>query len=265
MTKKRVKRIIATVCLMAATTGLAAEWTDSRDVEALFSDAGVSGTFVLYDVAENRFVGFDQARAETRYIPASTFKVPHTLIGLAEGVVNDVDQVLPYGGEPQRFSSWERDMSLRDALPISNVPIYKGLASEITLNRMAENLALMNYGNGEIGAVVDDFWLVGPLTVSAVEQAVFLADLAQNELPYPANLQEQVRDITLIEQGDDWALHAKTGWTNAPDPNIGWWIGWVVKQGRVYSFAVNIDIVDASDAEKRIPLGRESLIALGVL
>jgi len=260
-----MKKIIAAALLIAANNGFAADWTDSPAIATLFSEAGVAGTFVLYDVAEDRFLGFDQTRAETRYIPASTFKVPHTLIGLAEGVVADVDQVMPYGGEPQRYSMWERDMSLRDALPISNVPVYKGLAGRITLDRMAENIALMDYGSGEIGTAVDDFWLVGPLTISAVEQTVFLADLAQNELPYPEGLQEQVRDLTLLELGEDWALHAKTGWTDAPDPDIGWWVGWVVKQGRVYSFAVNIDIVDASDAEKRIQLGRKSLAALGVL
>ncbi|WP_024459744.1 class D beta-lactamase [Marinimicrobium sp. LS-A18] len=260
-----MKIIVAAVLLMASSNGFTAEWTDSADIEKLFSDAEVAGTFVLYDVAEDKLVGFDRARAETRFIPASTFKVPHTLIGLAEGVVADVDEVLPYGGEPQPYSSWEQDMSLRDALPISNVPVYKGLARRITRERMTENISLMGYGNREIGAEVDNFWLVGPLTISAVEQVLFLADLAQNKLPYPVDLQGQVRDITLVEQGKDWALHAKTGWTDAPDPEIGWWIGWVVKQGKVYSFAVNIDIIDDSDAEKRIQLGRESLIALGVL
>lgn len=260
-----MKRIITAVLLIVGNNGLAAEWMDSPEVEALFSEAGVTGTFVLYDVAEDKFVGFDRTRAETRYIPASTFKVPHTLIGLAEGAVADVDEVLPYGGEPQRFSRWEQDMSLRDALPISNVPVYKGLARRITLDPMTENIALMGYGNQEIGTVVDSFWLVGPLTISAVEQAVFLADLAQSRLPYPDELQEQVRDITLIEQDEDWALHAKTGWTDAPDPEIGWWVGWVVKQGRVYSFAVNIDIIEDSDAGKRVQLGRDSLAALGVL
>lgn len=260
-----MKRIIAAVLLIAANNGFAAEWTDSLDIETLFSEAGVTGTFVLYDVAEDKFVGFDRARAEKRFIPASTFKVPHTLIGLAEGAVTDVDEVLPYGGEPQPYSSWERDMSLRDALPISNVPVYKGLARRITRDRMAENIELMGYGNREIGSVVDNFWLAGPLTISAVEQTVFLADLAHNELPYPADLQEQVRDITLLEQGENWALHAKTGWTDAPDPEIGWWVGWVVKQRKVYSFALNIDILDDSDAKERVRLGRESLSVLGVL
>lgn len=260
-----MKILIAIVCLLTSSYSFSAEWLNSLAIEKLFSDAKVDGTFVLYDVSEDRFIGFDKARSETRFIPASTFKIPNTLIGLSEGVVENVDEVLPYGGKPQPYSSWEKDMSLRDALPISNVPVYQGLARRITVERMAKNLNVIGYGNSEVGSVVDRFWLAGPLKISAVEQAIFLAELAQNKLPYPSEIQDQVREITLIEQGETWSLHGKTGWSDTPDPDVGWWVGWVLKEGKVYSFALNIDIVDAFDAKKRVSLGRESLSVLGIL
>lgn len=260
-----MKKIIGIFFLIASNYVSAIEWKNSPDIEKLFSDAAVQGTFVLYDVTENTFIGFDRKRAETRFIPASTFKVPHTLIGLAEKAVESIDEILPYGGKQQPFSSWEKDMSLRDAMPISNVPVYQELARRITLDRMAKNLALLGYGNKQVGVAVDTFWLRGPLAISAVEQAVFLADLAQNKLPYTTKIQDQVREMTRLEHGDSWALHAKTGWTDTPDPDIGWWVGWVVKQGKTYSFALNIDILEASDAKKRVELGRKSLTILGVL
>ena len=258
-------RILVVFTIVVSSHVYATEWRHSSDIEELFIAANVQGTFVLYDVAENTIIGFNKKRAETRFIPASTFKVPHTLIGLAESAVESVDEVLPYGGEPQPFSSWERDMSLRDAIPISNVPVYQGLARRITLDRMAKNLALIGYGNSEVGTAIDKFWLEGPLTISAVEQVVFLAALAQNKLPYTTKTQGQVREITRLEAGDEGVLHGKTGWTDTPDPEVGWWVGWVVKQGKVYSFALNIDIVEASDAQKRVELGRTSLTALGLL
>lgn len=260
-----MKRIVAIILLVASSCAFASEWSDSANIEQLFVDAGVSGTFVLYDVTEDKFVGFNPIRAKTRFIPASTFKIPHTLIGLAEGVVKSVDEVLPYGGKPQPFSSWEKDMSLRDALPISNVPIYQGLARRVKRDRMAANVTLINYGNNDIGRVVDNFWLAGPLKISAMEQASFLATLAQNKLPYPSEIQKQVREITLLKKGEEWSLHGKTGLTDTPDPDIGWWVGWVVQQEKIYSFALNIDILHASDANKRVQLGRDSLSALGLL
>jgi beta-lactamase class D len=258
-------RIIGAFFLMISSCVSATEWKHSADIEEIFSDAEVRGTFVLYDAAENIFVGFDRKRAETRFIPASTFKVPHTLIGLAEGAVENVDEVLPYGGKKQLFSSWEKDMSLREAMPVSNVPVYQELARRITLDRMAKNLTLIGYGNNEVGTAVDKFWLEGPLTISAVEQTIFLAALAQNKLPYTKKIQDQVREVIRLENDDNWELYGKTGWTDSPDPDIGWWVGWVVKEGKIYSFALNIDMLEASDSKKRVELGRKSLISLGIL
>lgn len=64
---------------------------------------GAQGTFALRDVGANRLVVVDCARAECRAVPASTFKVAHSLIALETGVVGDIDEVIPYGGAPQPF------------------------------------------------------------------------------------------------------------------------------------------------------------------
>lgn len=260
-----MKQFLGILLSIISSYASAVEWQHSAELEQLFVDVDVSGTFVLYDVEEDKLIGFNQRRAETRFVPASTFKIPHTLIGLAQDAVASVDEVLPFGGEQQPIPSWERDMSLRDALPISNVPVYQGLARRISLKPMAENLSLLAYGNGDVGAVVDRFWLDGPLMISAIEQALFLANLAQNKLPYPTRLQEQVREIAWLEGGEQWALHGKTGWTTAHDPAVGWWVGWVVKEDKVYSFALNMDMVDVAEANKRNELGRRCLVKLNVL
>jgi beta-lactamase class D len=225
----------------------------------------VTGTFVLYDVDAGRFVGHNQARSKVRFIPASTFKIPNSLIGLAVEAVEGVDEILPYGGKPQSFAVWEKDMGLREAITLSNVPIYQELARRIGLERMRENVSKLGYGNGRIGATVDTFWLEGPLKISAIEQARFLARLAQGQLPLPADVQASVREIVLLEQGDNWRLYGKTGWENAPNSGIGWWVGWVKKDDHVYAFALNIDIQKATDAGKRIEIGKARLAALGVL
>ncbi|WP_232529358.1 penicillin-binding transpeptidase domain-containing protein [Methylomonas koyamae] len=112
---------------------------------------------------------------------------------------------------------------------------------------------------------VDSFWLEGPLEISAIEQTRFLARLAQGKLPVHEDIQKSVREIVLLEQGKNWQLYGKTGWENAPGRGIGWWVGWVQKYDRVYAFALNIDIQEASDASRRIDIGKASLQALGVL
>ena len=245
------------------------DWQQKPQIKQLFDDAGVRGTFVLYDVTGNHFSGHNHSRATTRFIPASTFKVANSLIGLATGAANSVNEIIPYGGQPQPYKHWEQDMGLADAIRISNVPVYQELARRIGLERMRDHITKLQYGNAATGAVVDTFWLKGPLAISAVEQTRFLARLAQGSLPLATDVQAQVRNIILLEQGKDWALYAKTGTAITPSPDIGWWVGWVVKnrqtQPRVYSFAVNIDLLQQGDAAKRIALGKASLKALGII
>ncbi|MET1076968.1 MAG: class D beta-lactamase [Pseudomonas sp.] len=259
------KQVVAAAALVWGLQVQAVELVESPAVKALFEQAEVRGTFVLYDVASGRFSGHDRWRADTRFIPASTFKIANSLIGLSTGAVDSVDQLLPYGGQPQPLKVWEQDMSLRQAIKVSNVPVYQELARRIGLARMRSNVAQLGYGTGEIGDVVDNFWLKGPLAISAVEQTGFLARLAQGRLPFPAEAQAQVRSITLMEKGSGWSLYAKTGLADSYEPDIGWWVGWLEQDGKLYSFAMNISMPDPADAAKRLELGKASLRALGVL
>ena len=234
----------------------------------IFAEQGVRGTFVLRDVKTGALTTHDAGRAATQFIPASTFKIPNSLIGLETGAVKNVDEVLPYGGKPQPFKAWEHDMPLREATQLSAVPIYQELACRIGLARMQEWVQRLGYGNVEIGAVVDRFWLVGPLKISALEQTDFLARLVKGELPkISAEHHAAVQEITVLEQGDGYVLHGKTGWVFDTDPQLGWWVGWVERPGKpAVTFALNIDLPGKEkDVGKRIPLGKACLRALGVL
>lgn len=240
-------------------------WQNADAVTEIFEIAKLEGTFVLYDTQAKTYTGHNLARAKQQYYPASTFKVPNTLIGLSAGSAKNLDEVLPYGGKPQPFPAWEKDMNLRDAIRVSNVPVYQELARRTGLKTMREHVENLSYGNKEIGTVVDNFWLVGPLKINAIEQAQFLAKLAQTSLSYPKDLQTQVKDIVLLESTDTWRLYGKTGWADVDKPGIGWWVGWVEKGDRIYSFALNVDVYGDEEVKKRIPIGRESLRVLDVL
>lgn len=242
----------------------AAEWRDSPQLAELFKREGVTGTFVVHDVAADTYMVHDRKRALARYVPASTFKIPNSVIGLSLGVVSSVDEVLPYGGKPTRLPGWAQDMPLREAIRVSNVPVYQGLARRIGLERMRAALRRFEYGNMDSGSTVDTFWLDGPLKISAFEQTVFLDKLAQDALPVPKSAMAGVRTIMRQEGGAE--LYAKTGWGQPPgEGDIGWWVGWVRKDGKLYTFALNIDIPDNETGSKRVPLGKAGLKALGLL
>ena len=103
---------------------------------------------------------------------------------------------------------------------------------------MGKAIGRLHYGNEQIGTNVTTFWLRVPLAISAIEQTRFLSALAHRSLPRKA--QEQVAEITQVESGPGWSLHAKTGWQNAPGPGVGWWVGWVQKGDQITPFALNI-------------------------
>jgi beta-lactamase class D OXA-50 len=240
-------------------------YREAPELERFFTDKGVQGTFALLDPATDTIIVSNEARAKQRFTPASTFKIANSLIGLDTGAVKSVDEVLPYGGKPQRLKAWERDMNLHDAIKASNVPVYQELARRIGLERMRGGVKKLGYGNMEIGNVVDRFWLDGPLAISAVEQTEFLNRLVAGKLPVSAEATRAVKEITLLEKTETYELHGKTGWHFDTTQQIGWWVGWVEREGKVYPFALNIDMAGDADAAKRIPLGRDCLKALNKL
>lgn len=156
-------------------------------------------------------------------------------------------------------------MSIREAVPASNAAIFQEIARRIGPKRMQEWLNRFGYGNREIEPAIDRFWLDGPLKISPIEQTRFLSLLARRSLATSASTQQTIADILELERTPEHALYGKTGWRFGAEPQLGWWIGWVERGGRYYTFALNIDMATDADASKRVPLGREFLARLNVL
>ena len=265
------KRLLLTTLVFIAFVGFsieafADEIIQRDDLRDVLARNGVDGAFAGYDEQKGRLFLVNGARAQQRFSPASTFKIANSLIALETGVVRDENQIIPYrSDDPPFMQEWTRDMSMREAIKLSNVPIYQELALRIGLTRYHEWLGRLSYGNGETGATLERFWLDGSLKISAVEEAHFVAALAQRKLPLSSRSQEIVRDILKYESIGDYTIYAKTGWCRASQPQIGWWVGWVERGGRIFAFALNIDITNLKNLDKRIPIARAILSKLDVL
>jgi beta-lactamase class D len=243
-----------------------ANWTERADFARYFAATGTVGTLLIYDLRQDRTLVHNSERARTRFTPASTFKIPNSLIGLETGAVRDADgEVFKWDGVTRQIAPWNRDHTLRSAIRDSVVPVYQEIARRIGPERMRDYVARIGYGNNDIGDVIDRFWLQGPLAISAEEQIGFLTRLYRDDLPFSGRTLALVKDIMVVEAGIDYTIRAKTGWDGHVTPNIGWWVGWVERGADVIFFALNMDMSAPSHLAARMEIVRAILRDLDYL
>ncbi len=266
-----MKGSLATLMLFVCITAHA-QWQERSEWGAIFESAEVEGTIAVLDQrgGNSRYWAHNVERAGRRYMPASTFKVPHALFALDAGVVRDEFQVFEWDGEKRWLDAWNRDQDLRSSMRNSVVWVYQHFARQIGEAREREYLVKVDYGNADPSGGVDTFWLDGNLKISAIEQIEFLRRLHFNELPFKVEHQRLVKDLMINEAGHEWTrewiLRAKTGWQARVEPNVGWWVGWVEWPDGPVFFALNIDMPFGSkDAPKRTRIAREVLRSIGAL
>jgi beta-lactamase class D len=206
-----------------------------------FDEQQVKGSFVLYDLQKDQYTVYNPQRAKTGYLPASTFKIFNTLVGLETGVV-DTNALIRWDGVRRWNADWNRNMKLKTAFQLSCVPCYQQIARNVGVERMREWLHKTNYGKMDVQPNnLDTFWLTGNSRISQLEQIAFLKRIYQNDLPFAKSIVEQLKQIMIAEQNADYTLRAKTGWTTQGKQNIGWYVGYLEKGEQVYFFALNIE------------------------
>lgn len=236
---------------------------ERADWAHLFTQAKATGCLVVLDArdgAETLHV-VNRERAERRYTPASTFKVPHSLFVLDAGLLRDEFQVIKWDGVQRRVPAWNADQDLRSAMRHSALWVYERFARELGEKRETDYLRKTGYGNAQATGKAP-FWVDGDLAISALEQVAFLQRLYRNQLPFEVAHQRLVKDVMVNEAGPDRILRAKTGWSG----RLGWWVGWVELPNGAVFFAINIDTPNReADLGKRQAVVRAVLRELKVL
>jgi beta-lactamase class D len=254
---------LSLLCLLGA-AGTPDPGPAAAALAAVFAEAGVDGTIVVASADSAERYVHDDERASARLSPASTFKVPNTLIALAAGTVTSANHVFEWDGVDRGVAAWNRDQTLASAFEVSCVWCYQRVARRIGRDRYEAALADLGYGDRRIGARVDEFWLDGSLRISAREQVEFLTRLVNGDLPYSADQIDILRTIMRVEAEDGYTLYAKSGWTGAA-LHTGWYVGFVETSGETWLFALNIDMAAAEQAPLRKQLALGALRALGIL
>lgn len=243
-----------------------------EEAYALFREKNVDGAFVLLDLTTRGLVVVNPTQAATGYLPASTFKIPNTLIGLETGVIPDESFSLPWDGKVRGFPGpdgkinpipeWNRDHDLPSAMKHSAVWFYQEVARRIGPERMARHLDAFAYGNRDMSAGIDMFWLEGKMRITPREQVEFLRKLHEGELPVKPAHAEIVKKIIVRESKDGITLRGKTGLTQQDDRSVGWLVGSVEREGGGTSVYATIVLAPRADIDRIIPIRMELTTAL---
>jgi beta-lactamase class D len=228
------------------------------ELENIFKNKQVDGTIIIESLNTKKIYVYNEKRAEMLFSPASTFKIPNTLIALNEGVVNE-DSVIVWDKKIREFTSWNKDQTLETAFKTSCVWCYKEFASKIGIEKYKNYLEKLDYGNKNIGEDVTDFWLDGSLKISAYGEIKLLKKLYANDLPFKQSDIDILKKIMIDEKNDNYIIRAKTGWDSKYEKQIGWYVGYVETKDDVWFFAINIDIKSKEDLSKRKAIILESL------
>jgi beta-lactamase class D len=211
---------------------------DNLELESYFD--GLPGAFVLYDLNHDHYSRYNPKQCTQRLLPASTFKIMNSLIGLETGVIPNENYRIKWDGTQHQITSWNQDHTLKTAIQNSVVWYYQELARRVGREKMQEYIDAVGYGNGDISGPIDAFWLDGSLKISADEQVEFLKKLYQDDLPFSQRSMKIVKEILVQETTDSYQLSGKTGSGQVDDIYTGWFVGYVERDDNVYIFAANM-------------------------
>ncbi len=235
---------------------------------AKYFDGFTTGTFIMYDEANDKYTVFNEPQSMKRLSPCSTFKIYNSLIGLETGILDqeDVYTIFKWNGKQYSFPAWNHDQTLASATKDSVVWYFQELARRIGTERMQAGLDTIGYGNRDISGGLTTFWLRSSLKISAREQVDLLHSLYAGELPVsPQNVEIVKKNITLLEN-DNVRFMGKTGSGLQDDKWIlGWFVGCVEKQGHRYFFATDIQAPDGAIGGKAREITKSILKDLQVL
>ncbi|MBP7769491.1 MAG: class D beta-lactamase [Aliarcobacter sp.] len=233
-------------------------------LEKIFKDNQVKGTIVIESYNTKKIDIYNDKRASMFLSPASTFKIPHTLIALNEGLITS-DSLILWDKTDKGMKAWNKNQTLESAFKVSCVWCYKEFALKIGEQKYKDYLKSIDYGNKNIGLDVSDFWLDDSLKITAYGQIKFLKRLYANDLPFKIQDINTLKQIMIEEKTEDYILRAKSGWSTRFEQESGWYVGYVETKDDVWFFATNIITKGAKDLAKRKEITLEALRLNGII
>ena len=214
-----------------------------KTLKKYFDENKVEGCFALLNNGTGNFTVYNLGRyRDSSYLPASTFKIVNSLIGLQTGKISSENMVIKWDGVKRAREEWNKDLTMFEAFRISAVNYYQEVARRIGRDTMQLWLDSLHYGTTKIKTAVDSFWLDNSLKISPDEELGLVKRLYFHQLPFFKSYQEVVKRAMIFESNSNYTLAYKTGWGYSEKGHaIGWVVGWIEENKHPYFFVLNIE------------------------
>ena len=223
-----------------------------KSLKKYFDEHKAEGCFALMNNATGKFTVYNLGRyRDSSYLPASTFKIVNSLIGLQTGKIVNDSMVIPWDGVKRFRDEWNKDLTMYEAFRVSAVNYYQEVARRIGKDTMQFWLDSLKYGVKEaseklkIRSAVDSFWLDNSLKVTPDQQLGLMKRLYFDQLPFFKTYQETVKRAMLFEDNANYRMGYKTGWGFTENGHaLGWVLGWIEENKHPYFFVLNVESPD---------------------
>jgi len=217
-----------------------------------FDKNKAEGCFALMDNGTGRFTVYNLSRyRDSSYLPASTFKIINSLIGLQTGRISNDSMIIKWDGVQRPVKEWNKDLTMYEAFRVSSVPYYQEVARRIGKDTMQFWLDSLGYGARSdtekviIKTRIDSFWLDNSIRITPDQELGVVKKLYFDQLPFYRSYQETVKRAMLFENNSNYKLAYKTGWGQTPNGHqLGWITGWIEENNHPYFFVLNIESAD---------------------
>ena len=217
-----------------------------NSLKKFFDENHVHGTFAILNNGTGQFTIYNLKRyRDSAFLPASTFKIVNSLIGLQTGKITNDSMVIKWDGIVRARKEWNRDLTMYDAFRVSAVPYYQEVARRIGKDTMQHWLDTLSYGTKKITTKIDSFWLDNSLKITPDEELGLVKKLYFDQLPFFDDYEDIVKRAMLFEDNANYKLSYKTGWgNNEKGSNIAWIVGWIEENKHPYFFVLNFENSD---------------------
>ncbi len=250
---KKLSLVILSFCMLCISSCSVNKAKIDNGLKKYFDSSHVDGCFSILDNSNGDITVYNMKLDTQRVLPASTFKIVNSLIGLETGKITDEKMVIKWDSVKRWNEDWNKDLNMEQAFKVSAVPYYQEVARRIGRDTMQHWLDTLQYGNKNIKGPIDSFWLNNALKISPDEQLGLVKRLYFDKLPFQKRTQQIVRNVMLQEDNTLYKLSYKTGWGfDERDNAVGWVVGWIEENRHVYFFVTLVKSPDGNTDMKTV-------------